>query len=115
MTDLKPADAFAARQVFFTGQPANVCQEILAVSFLTRGFRALGYHVSTYQQIKKAGSAMSVAIELKAPGGHWIQLVDGVKENGELVEDWMTLAKELYPASEVRVVEAADPAATARH
>lgn len=58
---------------------------------------------------------MSVAIEVKTPSGNWIQLVDGVKENGELVEDWMTLAKELYPASEVRVVEAANTVAAARH
>ena len=58
---------------------------------------------------------MSVAIEVKTTGGSWIQLVDGVKENGELVEDWMTLARELYPASEVRVVEASDPVKAAHH
>lgn len=58
---------------------------------------------------------MSVAIEVKTPNGNWIQLVDGVKEKGELVEDWKILAHELYPASEVRVVEASDSENASRH
>jgi hypothetical protein len=45
---------------------------------------------------------MSVAIEVKTPNGNWFLLVDGVKEKGELVEDWITVAHELYPASEDR-------------
>lgn len=58
---------------------------------------------------------MSVAIEVKAPNGSWFQLVDGVKEKGELVEEWIDLAKDLYPASEVRVVEAPPPSTKAHH
>lgn len=58
---------------------------------------------------------MSVAIEVKAPNGSWFQLVDGVKEKGELVEEWIDLAKDLYPASEVRVVEAPEQANKACH
>jgi hypothetical protein len=58
---------------------------------------------------------MSVAIEVKSPNGGWFQLVDGVKEKGELVEEWIDLAHELYPASEVRVVEAPEQAQTACH
>ena len=58
---------------------------------------------------------MSVAIEVKTPEEGWIQLVDGVKESGELVAEWIGLAHELYPASEVRVVEAHDPAGSTRH
>lgn len=58
---------------------------------------------------------MSVAIEVKTPNGGWFQLVDGVKENGELVEEWIGLAHELYPASEVRIVEASAPASAVCH
>ncbi|WP_295006662.1 hypothetical protein [uncultured Dechloromonas sp.] len=58
---------------------------------------------------------MSVAIEVKPPNGSWFQLVDGVKEKGELVEEWIDLAHDLYPASEVRVVEAPDQASQACH
>lgn len=58
---------------------------------------------------------MSVAIEVKTPNGGWFQLVDGVKESGELVEEWVDLARELYPASEVRVVEAPQHSVSTRH
>lgn len=58
---------------------------------------------------------MSVTIEVKTPNGGWFQLVDGVKESGELVEEWIDLARELYPASEVRVVEAQEHAGSTRH
>lgn len=58
---------------------------------------------------------MSVAIEVRADNGSWFQLVDGVKEKGELVEEWIDLAHDLYPASEVRVVEAPEQAKTACH
>ena len=58
---------------------------------------------------------MSVTIEVKTPNGGWFQLVDGVKESGELVEEWIDLARELYPASEVRVVEAQEYAGSTRH
>ncbi|WP_434515523.1 hypothetical protein AB6Q56_01970 [Dechloromonas sp. ARDL1] len=58
---------------------------------------------------------MSVAIEVKTPNGGWFQLVDGVKESGELVEEWVDLARELYPASEVRVVEAPQLSVSTRH
>lgn len=58
---------------------------------------------------------MSVAIEVKTLEEGWIQLVDGVKESGELVEEWIGLAHELYPASEVRVVQVHDPAGVTRH
>jgi len=58
---------------------------------------------------------MSVAIEVKTLEDGWIQLVDGVKESGELVEEWIGLAHELYPASEVRVVEAPERSGSTRH
>ena len=58
---------------------------------------------------------MSVTIEVKTPNGCWIQLVDGVKESGELVEEWIDLARELYPSSEVRVVEAPESAVSTQH
>ncbi|MDE2441058.1 MAG: hypothetical protein KGP14_08535 [Betaproteobacteria bacterium] len=58
---------------------------------------------------------MSVSIEVRNPNGGWFQLVDGVKEKGELVEEWIDLAHELYPASEVRVVEVPELSKTACH
>jgi hypothetical protein len=58
---------------------------------------------------------MSVAIEVKTLEDGWIQLVDGVKESGELVEEWIGLAHELYPTSEVRVVEAPERSGSTRH
>ncbi|HLO63373.1 MAG TPA: hypothetical protein VK165_10485 [Azonexus sp.] len=58
---------------------------------------------------------MSVAIEVRSSNGSWFQLVDGVKEKGELVEEWIDLAHELYPTSEVRVVEASEQPRTVCH
>lgn len=58
-------------------------------------------------------SAMSVAIEVKVANGTWFLLADGVCERSGLVDGWLELARDIYPGSEVRVVDETAQAGTA--
>jgi len=48
---------------------------------------------------------MSLAIKVKDSDGTWILLADGIHARAGVVDSWVEMAKEIYPGSEVRVVE----------
>lgn len=58
---------------------------------------------------------MSVAIEIRKPDGRWVELADGIKNSRELIDGWISMAHEIYPAAEVRIIRAGTiPAAATR-
>ena len=50
---------------------------------------------------------MSVAIEIRKPDGRWVELADGVKETRELIDGWISMAREIYPSAPIRVISEA--------
>mgnify|MGYP001767170078 CR=1 FL=1 len=47
---------------------------------------------------------MSVAIEIRKPDGRWVELAEGIQNSRELIDGWVSMAREIYPMAEVRVV-----------
>jgi len=48
---------------------------------------------------------MSVAIEIRKPDGRWVELAEGIGNSRELIDGWISMAREIYPTADVRVVE----------
>lgn len=49
---------------------------------------------------------MSVAIEIRKPDGRWVELAEGICNSRELIDGWISMAREIYPTAEVRVLNA---------
>lgn len=49
---------------------------------------------------------MSVAIEIRKPDGRWVELAEGICNSRELIDGWVSMAREIYPTADVRVVGA---------
>lgn len=47
---------------------------------------------------------MSVAIEIRKPDGRWVELAEGIRNSRELIDGWISMAREIYPSAPVRVV-----------
>ncbi|MBP5987666.1 MAG: hypothetical protein KA538_10850 [Azonexus sp.] len=50
---------------------------------------------------------MSLAIKVKGSDGAWFLLADGIQARTGVVDSWLEMARDIYPGSEVRVVEEA--------
>jgi hypothetical protein len=48
---------------------------------------------------------MSLAIKVKIANGTWFLLADGIHARAGVVDSWIEMAKDLYPGSEIRIVE----------
>ena len=48
---------------------------------------------------------MTVAIKVKAADGQWFLLAEGVHNMPGLVDGWLELARDVFPGSEIRVVD----------
>jgi len=48
---------------------------------------------------------MSLAIKVRVSNGTWFLLADGIHARAGVVGSWIEMAKDLYPDSEIRVVE----------
>ena len=61
---------------------------------------------------------MSLAIKIRQSDGTWFLLADGIQARPGVVDSWLEMARDIYPGSEVRVVEEmslAVPATPTRH
>lgn len=47
---------------------------------------------------------MSVAIEIRKPDGRWVELAEGIRNSRELIDGWISMAREIYPMAEVRII-----------
>lgn len=50
-------------------------------------------------------SAMTVAIKVKVADGQWFMLAEGVHDMPGLVDGWLELARDIFPGSEIHVVD----------
>jgi hypothetical protein len=48
---------------------------------------------------------MSLAIKVRETDGTWFLLVDGIHARAGVVDSWIEMARDLYPGSEIRVIE----------
>jgi hypothetical protein len=48
---------------------------------------------------------MSLAIKVKVSDGTWFLLADGIQARPGVVDSWLEMAKDIYPGSEIRIVE----------
>jgi hypothetical protein len=48
---------------------------------------------------------MSLAIKIRHSDGTWFLLADGIQARPGVVDSWLEMAKDIYPGSEIRVVE----------
>lgn len=48
---------------------------------------------------------MSLAIKVRVSNGTWVLLADGIHARAGVVDSWIEMARDLYPDSEIRVVE----------
>ena len=54
---------------------------------------------------------MSLAIKIRHSDGTWFLLADGIQARPGVVDSWLEMAKDIYPGSEIRVVEEVSPPA----
>jgi hypothetical protein len=48
---------------------------------------------------------MSLAIKIRQSDGTWFLLADGIQARPGIVDSWLEMAKDIYPGSEIRIVE----------
>lgn len=61
---------------------------------------------------------MSLAIKIKQSDGTWFLLADGIHARPGIVDSWIELAKDIFPGSEIRIVEEPaipEPESATRH